>query len=131
MIRHAILLLVLCASVPTTAAQQTAGEWAWRHVHEQDSVLVRYIFYTEADNENNGVVLRLDNRSSRPIRYRFTALFRSDEHRAEARVEGSLGPHATITGDAEGLFVIPFPDGRPVTQIGLRGFHVERVLSGL
>ena len=118
-------------SVRTGPARETAGEWAWRFMHEQDSVVVRYIHYTEADNENSGIVLRLDNRSTRAIRYRFTALFLSGDDRAEQRVEGRLEAGGIVTGDADGLFFIPFPDGRPVTEVGLRGFRVEREVRGL
>ncbi|MBO6575432.1 MAG: hypothetical protein JJ896_08455 [Rhodothermales bacterium] len=119
-------LLLLATPDPASAQRQVAGEWAWRHVHEADSVRVRYILYSEADNYNNGVVLRLDNFGTADVTYRFVAIFRSGEDRAETLVEGSLEAGASITGDSDGLFFIPFEDGREVTQIGMRGFRVTR-----
>lgn len=125
-----LALTGLVALAGVANAQRPAGDWAWRHVHTQDSVSVRYLFYSEADNVNNGVVLRLDNESSVPVSYRFTALFRSGDAQRERLVEGVVPARSILTGDDEGLFFIPFPDGREVTQIGLRGFRVRRLPPG-
>ncbi|NNE69823.1 MAG: hypothetical protein HKN29_05600 [Rhodothermales bacterium] len=117
-------LLLVCGAADAFGQQRTAGEWAWKSVVLQDSVRVRYLFYSEADNVNNGVVLRLDNHASRAVAYRFVALFRSGDDQVEQEVTGRLDAQETITGEADGLFFIPFEDGRGVEQIGLRGFRV-------
>ena len=88
---------------------------------------IRYLFYSQADNVNNGVVLRLDNHGSQRISYRFVALFRSGEAQAERAVSGQLHPGESVTGDSDGLFFIPFADGRSVEQIGLRGLRIRRL----
>lgn len=115
------------ASIPASGQVRTPGEWAWKNVLLQDSVRVRYIFYSEADNVNNGVVLRLDNHSVQDVEYRFVALFRSGEDQVETLVTGRVGAGKAITGDADGLFFVPFENGRSVEQIGLRGFRVRPV----
>lgn len=107
---------------------ETAGEWAWNTILVEDSVRVAYVFYAEADARNQGVVLRLDNRNGVPVRYRFTALFRGVDGRERERpVRGSIAERSIVTGDAAGLFFVPFDDGSPIAEIGIRGLRVERV----
>jgi hypothetical protein len=120
--------LWLLAVMPALALAQTPpGEGAWKPVATEDSVAIRYLFYSQADNVNNGLVLRLDNRGSARIAYRFIALFRSGEAQAEREVSGLLKAGESVTGDSDGLFFIPFPDGRTVEQIGLRGLRIRRL----
>jgi hypothetical protein len=69
----------------------------------------------------------LDNANSVEIHYRFVAIFKSGESRVEETVIGRLAARKTVTGDSDGLFFIPFPDGREVTQIGLRGLTISRL----
>ena len=46
---------------------------------------------------------------------------------APAGAAGSLRAREVKTGDAEGLYWIPFEDGRPIVELGVRGYHVEPV----
>ena len=39
---------------------------------------ISFLFYSEADNINNGVVIKLFNSNDFPIDYRFTLIFRSN-----------------------------------------------------
>jgi len=124
-----VLLLLLGAwfmTRPAYGQKERPGDFAWRLVVEQDSVLVRYLFYPLGDSRNNGVVLRLDNLSASAISYRFEALFRGDGREASAEVAGELEAFQSVTGDADGLFFIPFPDSGQVSQLGLRGFRITR-----
>ncbi len=120
--------LLLIGGLSTSALAQTPpGDWAWKSVVTQDSVAIRYLFYSHADNVNNGVVLRLDNRGSARIAFRFIALFRSGGAQAEREVSGQLGAGESVTGDSDGLFFIPFADGRSVEQIGVRGLRIRKL----
>lgn len=125
------LLLLFCfallACQPAAAQKRIAGEWAWRPLLTHEGVEFLYLFYREADSTNNGVVVRVKNTNDFAIRYRFTILFRSGEDQAEAFTEGTVAAKAQITGDRDGLFWIPFEDGRQIGEIGLRGFRVTRV----
>jgi hypothetical protein len=89
-------------------------------------VAVSYIFYEKADNQNNGVVLRLQNENAHPVRYAFRVVFRADGAERTATAEGRLQAGQMRTGDEDGLFWIPFQDGRTIIQVGLRGFYVWR-----
>jgi len=147
MVRLVALVLVLVpgglgtgsalAQDSTRAPADTTDPWhdtAWTPIVEKRSVHFGYIFYSHADNENNGVVLRLQNQNDRPVRYDFTVIFRGPSGQATARATGRLGPGEMKTGDKDGLFWIPFRDGRRVGQVGLRGIDIvplaEREESG-
>lgn len=105
---------------------QTAGEWAWKTITVEGGVRFSYVFYVEADGTDDGVVLRLDNRNRFPVRYRFTAVFRSGDRETERVVSGWIASRSIVTGASSGLYFIPFRDGSPVGEIGLRGITVER-----
>ena len=132
------LILLLCASVGSAWGQDSTAtppdttqpwyETAWTPIVERRGVQVAYLFYSEADNKNDGVVLRLRNRNDHPVRYAFTAIFRGPEAESTAQVEGTLAPGEMKTGDNDGLFWIPFKEkGYSVGEIGLRGLRVERI----
>lgn len=132
------VLLVLSLGTPSVYAQDstrtpadTTEPWyetAWTPIVERNGVEIAYLFYAEADNENNGVVLRLRNRNEYPVRYAFTVIFRAPQAEATARAEGHLGPGEMKTGENDGLFWIPFEEtGHSVGEIGLRGIQVVRL----
>ena len=116
----------------STATADSTRAWhnaAWTPIVERNGVQIAYIFYSKADNANNGVVIRLRNRADHPVRYAFTIIFRGPEGEATARAEGRLRAGEMKTGDADGLFWIPFTDGRSIGEVGLRGLEVKRVSS--
>lgn len=129
-------LIVLLVSVLVTEARaqdstrrnpDSTAAWyddAWTHIVTKHGVHFGYLFYSNADNENNGVVLRLQNGRDEAVRYAFTILFRGPEAEATARTEGTLQPGQMKTGDEDGLFWIPFSDGKRVGEVGLRGIDV-------
>lgn len=115
----------------TAAAADTTQPWyetAWTLIAERDGVQITYLFYSKADNENNGVVLRLRNRNEYTVRYAFTVIFRGPKAETTAWVEGTLAPGEVKTGENDGLFWIPFKEtGYRVGEIGLRGIQVTRM----
>jgi hypothetical protein len=138
MLRTAVLHIAVCflmgAAAPVQAqeapqvAPDSTGHWydtAWTPIVEKEGVRFSYIFYGKADNHNNGVVIRLQNENDRPVRYAFTVIFRGPEGEASARAEGRLVPGEMKTGEKDGLFWIPFTDGRRVGEVGLRGIDIR------
>lgn len=124
-----ILLLLLCGTAH--AQKERWSDEVWKPIVTHEGVAFSYIFYSEADNTNNGVVVRLDNRNGYPVRYRFRIVFRT--WRGEEHVEpvtGTLRPGEMKTGDNDGLFWIPFVDGRSIGEVGLRGYAIEPIRSG-
>ncbi len=119
--------LLLSMWAPAASAQRAAMDEAWKPMLVHEGVAFSYIFYSEADERHDGVVVRLVNRNGYAVRYRFTMVFRAetgDEH--TERAEGTLEPGEMKTGDAAGLFWIPFKDGRSIGEVGLRGWRVTR-----
>jgi hypothetical protein len=141
MLRIALLVIALallplgtvCAQDSSRTAPDSTGPWhegAWTHIVTADGVQFAYIFYSKADNENNGVVVRLRNENDSAVRYAFTIIFRGPEGEATAQAEGRLGPGEMKTGEPDGLFWIPFTDGRRVGEVGLRGIDVLPLSDG-
>lgn len=122
-LRNVVVILVLL--VPLSASAQTPEGGAWQPIIEHEGVAFSYIFYREADSANNGVVVRLHNTNDYAITYRFKIIFR-DESDGEAieEVRGELNAHQQKTGSLDGLFWIPFDDGRSIREVGLRGYKV-------
>ena len=111
-----------------TASDSTEAwhEWAWTPIVSRGGVQISYLFYREADNVNDGVVLRLRNTNDVPVRYSFTVLFRGPEGAAQGQADGRLAPGEVKTGEEDGLFWIPFRDGNAVGRVGLRGIRIQR-----
>ncbi len=116
---------MILLSVAPGASAQTIAEVAWRTVVRTDGIVIRYIFYEEADNANNGVGLLLENEGDESIEFRFVLILRSVERVWESEIAGRLGPGERRTGESAGLFFVPFRDGGSVGEIGIRGLEVE------
>ena len=115
----------VCAALPAQAQVQThGGDWAWKPMLKTDGVEFKYIFYAEADSENNGVVVMLINHNDYRVYYEFKIIFRAGEDEVVKPVVGVLDAKQAKTGDADGLFWIPFPDGRSIGEVGLRGYKI-------
>ncbi|MEQ9105208.1 MAG: hypothetical protein RIE53_10995 [Rhodothermales bacterium] len=124
----ALSTVLAVGGLPDAATgQQTSTDWAWKRIVMQDSLAVEYVFYSEADNRNNGVALKLVNHAGCPAVYDMTLIFRSDDRRVEQSVTGRIGPNTLLTGDAEGLFFVPFDDGTLIGEIGIRGLDVRPI----
>jgi len=122
--RHVWFILMLLTTVHLVTGQPAAYEWAWKPILDMDGVRASYIVYREADNENNGVVILLANRNEYEVSYRFKIIFRAAGAGHVAPVSGTLKAGESKTGDGDGLFWIPFKDGRTIGEIGVRGFRI-------
>lgn len=113
--------------VPDTTPDSSAAwhEDAWTPIVTQNGVSITYIYYPQADNEHDGIVLRLRNETEVPVRYAFTLVFRAPDAETTAVVQGRLQPGQTKTGDKAGLFWMPFKgQDRSIGEIGLRGLKI-------
>jgi hypothetical protein len=110
--------------------QDSSHAWhedAWTRIVEQEGVRISYIYYPEADNEHDGIVLRLINENDVPVQYAFTLVFRAPEADTSVVVRGRLAPGEMKTGDDAGLFWVPFREGKSIGQVGLQDIEVRRV----
>jgi uncharacterized SAM-binding protein YcdF (DUF218 family) len=108
-------------------ARDSTWRWsddAWNPITTVDGVRFSYLFYSEADNENNGIVLRLENGNDHAVRYDFTVVFRAPDAERKGTAEGVLQAGQMKTGEPSGLFWIPFKDGRSIGEVGLRGIEI-------
>ena len=122
--------LIICGMMLATYdgfAQQFSGEEAWKPLLEHEGLRFLYIYYSKADTKDDGVVIMLQNLNEYCIRYRFTIVFKSQKGSTSADAEGTLAALEMRTGESEGLYWIPFDDGRYIGEIGLRNYSVDRI----
>ena len=98
----------------------------WKPLIEKEGLSVSFIYYTEADNINNGVVIRLKNKNDYSIDYRFTLIFRSEENDTTEMIQGRLKPDEIIAGSSDNLFFIPFRDKSDIYELGISDFKVTK-----
>lgn len=109
----------------TPDSSRTWHDGAWTQIVAQQGVHIDYIYYPEADNEHDGIVLRLTNDNDVAVRYDFTIIFRSPKADTSTQVQGRLAPGQMKTGDAVGLFWVPFKSrDLSLEEIGLRGLDI-------
>ncbi|WP_157621316.1 hypothetical protein [Salisaeta longa] len=133
------LLLGGWLATPAARAQRpstpdSAMAWheaAWTPMLVRNGLQFYYLFYPRADNHHNGVVIKLQNTNAYPVRYRFEVIFRAANGTERSAVAtGRVGAHRLKTGDASGLFWIPFAGtNHTIRTIGLRGYRVVPVDS--
>ncbi len=126
-LRIPVLFPLVCLITLSLSAQDTSQmERAWRPLLLHEGVEFKFLFYPMANAQYNGVVLRLHNQNGYPVRYRFNIVFQSGDEEKVEPVEGMLEAGERRTGDQDGLFWIPFTDGRMISQVGLRSYNVEQ-----
>ena len=109
----------------TDSLQRSASMDPWKTLFNAEGFKVSFIFYSNADNYHDGVVIKVHNKNNRSISYRFQLIFRSDTVDNNALVEGSLKPGETKTGSNSHLFWVPFKDGKTISEVGIRGCRVN------
>ena len=121
-----ILLTILVFSVNIYSQEAAPLNGPWTLLINKDSVYAYFIYYTHADNHNHGIVLKLVNKNKFSINYRFDLIFLSDTLSHSEKVEGILKPNEIKTGSTEGLFWIPFRNGKSISDVGIKNFKITR-----
>ena len=123
--RAAILAVTLFSAVGSNDSLR-AQSTGWQPLTVSEGVEIAFVVYRYGDGENAGVVIRLLNRNLAKASYRFRAVFKSDRREwISDPVEGVLQPLETRTGELSGLWWIPFKDGAPITEVGLKGLRIS------
>ncbi len=50
----------------------------WNKLVKRNNFIVSFIFYSKADNSNNGIVIKIENENKFTIKYRFTIIVRTE-----------------------------------------------------
>jgi len=122
-----LICLAFLAVSPLWAQTKTSTDWAWKPVLEADGVFVHYLFYSETDEGNDGVVLKIVNTRKESLRYSFTIILKSTNAEFEKAVLGEIEAETILTGESAGLYWAPFQHGDSIGEIGLRGFKVVKI----
>ena len=103
-----------------------AQSTAWQSLTAASDVEISFIVHRYGDGQNAGVVIRLINTAHEERVFRFRVIFRSESReRLSEPVTGVLAPLEVRTGESAGLWWIPFKDGSPVTEVGLKGLRIR------
>ncbi len=104
------------------------NEGPFKKLYDNHGLIVSFIFYSEGDgDENNGVVIYLGNKNNYNIAFQFTLIFRAGEIDRLRTVDGTMIPLEKRTGSNDGLYFIPFEDGRSLSEVGIKSCKVRRI----
>lgn len=104
---------------------QEERKFGWKELANKNGLFVEFLFYSEADNTNNGVVVKLENKNNYRIHYAFDLIFRSADADTTQFVTGIMLNNQVKTGSNDNLFWVPFKDGRFIGEVGLTNFKVS------
>jgi len=123
--RAAILTVTLFSAMGSTDSLR-AQSTGWQPLTVSEGVEITFVVYRYGGGENAGAVIKLLNRNLVEATYRFRVIFRSDRREwISDPVEGVLQPLEIRTGELSGLWWIPFKDGAPITEVGLKGLRIR------
>ena len=105
-------------------AQDGNPDYPWQRLFADENISVKFIFYSKADNSNNGVVIKLENKLAVETEFSFRLIFKSLQEEKSQIVSGLLKPNEIITGSSRGLFFIPFPDGKSISELGITDIKI-------
>ena len=121
MIKKSIIILLLPISL---FCQDGEKDYPWQRLFADENIAFKFIFYSKADNYNNGVVMKIENKLGEEIEFSFRLIFRSLEEEKSQNVSGRLKPHEIITGSSRGMFFIPFADGKSISELGITDIKI-------
>ena len=127
-----IIVKIFCIAlliVPGITFSQN-DESPFKKLYDNHGLIVSFIFYSEGDgDENNGVVIYLENKSDYNISFQFTLIFRAGAIDRVRTIDGTMIPREKRTGSNDGLYFIPFEDGRSLSEVGIKGCRVEKIFK--
>ncbi|MBU1101572.1 MAG: hypothetical protein KKA84_14320 [Bacteroidetes bacterium] len=120
-----ILLFITILSLSIFSSQDS-GKFGWRKLADKEGLYIEFLFYSEADNTNNGVVVKLENKNDHSVEYDFDLIFRAEDEEKTQNVKGLLLPKQILTGSNEGLFWVPFKNGKFISEVGLKNLKAGK-----
>lgn len=106
----------------------SSGDGPMKKIVEKEGLGIYFLFYSEGNGiEDNGVVIYLKNENDYKIDYSFQLVFRALELEREQEVKGILKAHERKIGSNDGLYFIPFPDKKSISEVGVRKIKVIKV----
>ncbi|MCF8262568.1 MAG: hypothetical protein K9J12_17460 [Melioribacteraceae bacterium] len=97
----------------------------WTTLYKNEQIIISFLFYAEADNYNNGVVLKIENLTNNNLSYKFKLIFKAGNKLKSTIVEDDLLPNQIKAGENEGLFWIPFPNVNGITEVGITSIDIQ------
>lgn len=121
-----VLIGIAPLAVAFTTCKAQAQSKGWQPITTERGVDFAFIVYPYGDGANAGAVVKIANRNTTPVTYRFRVVFRSEDRQWTSDVvRGRLDALEVRTGEMSGLWWIPFKDGAPITEVGLKGLRIR------
>ena len=122
-LKNLSIILIIYSSVCTSQDRHSP----LTKLYDQNGLLVQFIFYSEGNGVyNNGVVIFLTNKNEFDISYSFNLVFRATPIDKAEKLSGYLKAGERKVGSNDGLYFIPFEDGRSISEVGINRCEVEK-----
>ena len=112
------ILLIFVFFVSNTFSQKKIDPW--NKLVEENNCKVSFIFYSKADNYNNGIVIKIENKNKFKIMFSFIIIAKTEKIMKEKTFSGELEGSKIITGSNSNLFWIPELKGASIAEVGIK-----------
>ena len=114
-----VSLIFMCVLFVTNTFAQNKFD-PWKKLVEENHCKVSFIFYSKADNYDNGIVIKIENKNKFFIEYRFIVIVRTATVEKEKIFKGEITAGGIKTGSNNNLFWIPKINGKSITEVGIK-----------
>ena len=118
-------LIFMCVLFVTNTFSQNKFD-PWKKLVEENHCKVSFIFYSKADNYNNGIVIKIENKNKFKIRFRFTIIAKTENIKKGKTFTGELEGGKIITGSNNNLFWIPELKGASIAEVGIKKWKFNK-----
>lgn len=125
-INYKKLLIFFCVVVLNISYAQNKVD-PWKKLVEEKNCNVSFIFYSKANNVNNGLVIKIENKNDFNINFEFTIIAKSNNKMKEKTFKGIIGRGKIITGSNNDYLWIPKLNGESIAEVGIKKWKFSRV----
>jgi len=125
-INHRKIFILFCVALLNTSFTQKKVN-PWKKLVEEKKCNVSFIFYSKANNVNNGLVIKIENKNDSDINFRFTIIAKSINLIKEKTFSGIIGKGKIITGSNNDYLWIPELNGESIAEVGIKKWKFYRV----
>jgi len=125
-INYKKLLVFFCVVLLNISYAQKKAD-PWKELVEEKNCIVSFIFYSKANNINNGLVIKIENKNNFDIIFEFTIIAKSINKTREKTFKGIILGGKIITGSNNDYFWIPELSRESIAEVGIKKCKFLRV----
>lgn len=126
MLKKIVKILFICLLLTKISSAQDYNSFAWKALAEKDGLKISFIFYAKANNNKNGIVLKIINDNNYTAVYSFTLIFKAGEEIKEENIYDEINPKQIKAGTNDGLFFLPFDKSKTISELGIKRFKTVK-----